>query len=91
MRSELFGAFLYIFLGYRKQDYMQQNYTQKNLVSRGKIQRLSEFSAISFLHVVLLPGSDLSNKKTNNFLIFSWFGPQMAMRIKFAAQIMKQI
>ncbi len=29
--------------------------------------------------------------KTNNFQIFSWFGPQMAMRIEFAAQIMKQV
>jgi hypothetical protein len=32
-----------------------------------------------------------SSQNTNNFRIFCWFGPQMAMRIEFAAQIMKQI
>jgi hypothetical protein len=32
-----------------------------------------------------------SSQNTNNFRIFCWFGPQMAMQIEFAAQIMKQI
>jgi hypothetical protein len=32
-----------------------------------------------------------SSQNTNNFRIFCSFGPQMAMRIEFAAQIMKQI
>ncbi len=32
-----------------------------------------------------------SSQNTNNFRIFCWFGPQMAMRIEFAAHIMKQI
>ncbi len=32
-----------------------------------------------------------SSQSTNNFRIFCWFGPQMAMRMEFAAQIMKKI
>ncbi len=35
--------------------------------------------------------SNCSSQNTNNFLIFCWFGPQMAMRVEFGAPFFKHI